>query len=258
MICIIFRYLWSIPPRIIHFKLYFKLYNCSKSSCLAMELHKQLSWPSASGGSPVSFLSWWKCYWHQLYACLASSCPVFMLQGWSHGSCSLHGRAAGSEVQGGSQDHQTIHVVQGAPGAWPEAALTLRHLASGSKYSTMKYAWRVPHNTHAVTRCQRCLPSHHRWLHAWDDDLPHHSWGVACNIWQISPETKLPPYLRCTKWEAYCLQVSSKESFPILQLQGILLGCTYGPCRRLTTRLSGRTSVVQDQHQTHWSTITLK
>ena len=53
-------------------------------------------------------------------------------------SCSLHGRAAGSEVQGGSQDHQTIHVVQGALGAWPEAALTLRHLASGSKYSTMK------------------------------------------------------------------------------------------------------------------------
>ena len=27
-------------------------------------------------------------------------------------------------------------------------ALTLRHLASGSKYASMKLGWRVPHNTH--------------------------------------------------------------------------------------------------------------
>lgn len=29
-------------------------------------------------------------------------------------------------------------------------AITLRHLASGSKYSNMRYAWRVPHNTISV------------------------------------------------------------------------------------------------------------
>ena len=26
-------------------------------------------------------------------------------------------------------------------------AVTLRHLASGSKYSTMRFGWRIPHNT---------------------------------------------------------------------------------------------------------------
>ena len=29
-------------------------------------------------------------------------------------------------------------------------AITLRHLASGSKYANMKFAWRVPHNTISV------------------------------------------------------------------------------------------------------------
>ena len=95
-----FGYIWSLPPRIIHLKLYFKLYNCSKSSCLAMELHLQLSLPSASRGASVSFLSWWKCYCHQLYVVFASSCPVSISRAWSHGSCFLHGRAAGSGVQG--------------------------------------------------------------------------------------------------------------------------------------------------------------
>ena len=28
-----------------------------------------------------------------------------------------------------------------------KVAITLRHLASGTKYSDMQYAWRVPHNT---------------------------------------------------------------------------------------------------------------
>ena len=31
---------------------------------------------------------------------------------------------------------------------------------------------------------------------------------------------KLPAYLRCTKWETHCLQVSSKEWFPILDYKG--------------------------------------
>jgi hypothetical protein len=29
-------------------------------------------------------------------------------------------------------------------------AITLRHLASGSKYTNMRYGWRVPHNTIAI------------------------------------------------------------------------------------------------------------
>ena len=61
--------------------------------------------------------------------------------------------------------------------------------------------------------------------------------------------------LRCTKWEAHCLQVSSKEWFPIFQLQGILLCCTMA---LVDSSSYGRTSVVQHQYQTHWSKITLK
>ena len=29
-------------------------------------------------------------------------------------------------------------------------ALTLRHLASGSKYASMKFGWRIPHNTQSL------------------------------------------------------------------------------------------------------------
>ena len=35
-------------------------------------------------------------------------------------------------------------------------ALTLRHLASGSKYSAMKYGWRVPHNTQSLIVREVC------------------------------------------------------------------------------------------------------
>ena len=35
-------------------------------------------------------------------------------------------------------------------------ALTLRHLASGSKYSDMKYGWRVPHNTQSLLVREVC------------------------------------------------------------------------------------------------------
>ena len=59
--------------------------------------------------------------------------------------------------QSWSQDHQTTHVVQGVPGAWPEARTNFaRYLASGSKYSTMKYAWRVPHNTQCLAVKEVC------------------------------------------------------------------------------------------------------
>ena len=35
-------------------------------------------------------------------------------------------------------------------------ALTLRHLASGSTYSAMKYGWRVPHNTQSLIVREVC------------------------------------------------------------------------------------------------------
>jgi hypothetical protein len=35
-------------------------------------------------------------------------------------------------------------------------ALTLRHLASGNKYASMKFAWRVPHNTMSVVVREVC------------------------------------------------------------------------------------------------------
>jgi len=35
-------------------------------------------------------------------------------------------------------------------------ALTLRHLASGSKYASMKFGWRVPHNTQSLVVRQVC------------------------------------------------------------------------------------------------------
>ena len=48
-------------------------------------------------------------------------------------------------------------MVQGVPGAWPEARTNFVHyLASESKYSTMKYAWRVPHNTQSLAVREVC------------------------------------------------------------------------------------------------------
>ncbi len=35
-------------------------------------------------------------------------------------------------------------------------ALTLRHLASGSKYASMKFGWRVPHNTQSLLVREVC------------------------------------------------------------------------------------------------------
>ena len=58
-------------------------------------------------------------------------------------------------------------------------ALTLRHVASGTKYHSMSYEWRVPHNTISLCSSQKCArPS----------------------------------------WQARQLQVSSKQWFPILKL----------------------------------------
>ena len=48
-------------------------------------------------------------------------------------------------------------MVQGAPGAWPEArTITLHHLASGSKYPTMQYVWRISHNTQSLAVREVC------------------------------------------------------------------------------------------------------
>ncbi len=35
-------------------------------------------------------------------------------------------------------------------------AITLRHFASGSKYSNMQYGWRVPHNTMSIVVREVC------------------------------------------------------------------------------------------------------
>ena len=35
-------------------------------------------------------------------------------------------------------------------------ALTLRHLASGNKYASMKFGWRVPHNTQSIVVREVC------------------------------------------------------------------------------------------------------
>ena len=142
-----------------------------------------------------------------------------------------HRDARWAASQSWSQDHQTTHVVQGAPGACPEARTNFASPCLWEQAFNHEVRVEGPPQ-YQVTRSQRGLLSHHRWVHAWADDLPRHSSGVACNVWQVSPEMELPPYLRCTKWEAHCLQVSSKEWFPILQLQGILHCCTYGLCRR--------------------------
>ena len=110
-------------------------------------------------------------------------------------------------------------------------ALTLHYLASGSTYSTMKYGWRFPHNTQSlVVRevCQAII----------DEYMPE---VMTCSTtpdgWRAISDKFLqkwnfPHTCGALDREAHCLQVPSKEWFPILQLQGILLCCTHGPCRR--------------------------
>ena len=74
----------------------------------------------------------------------------------SRTSCVCPPRCSMNASQSGSHDPQTTHVVQGAPGTCLKLALTLRHLASGSKYSTMKYGWMVPHNTQSFAVREVC------------------------------------------------------------------------------------------------------
>ena len=96
-------------------------------------------------------------------------------------------------------------------------ALTLRHLASGSTYAAMKYGWRVAHNTQSLVVREVCKAIIDEYMPE-VMTCPTHSRGMACHIGQFPPEVELPPYMWCTRWEAHCLQVSSKEWFPILQL----------------------------------------
>ena len=49
-----------------------------------------------------------------------------------------------NEDQSRSEDHQAEFKLQSGPGL--KLALTLRHLASVTKYHSMSYEWRVPHN----------------------------------------------------------------------------------------------------------------
>lgn len=50
-----------------------------------------------------------------------------------------------------------------APGL--KVAITLRHLASGSKYREMQYAWRVPHNTISLVVREVCEAIVHEYAH---------------------------------------------------------------------------------------------
>ena len=95
--------------------------------------------------------------------------------------------------QSESQDHQKIHMVQGAPGAWPEARTDFASPCLWEQVFSHEVRMEGPPQ-HPVTHRQRGLPSHHRWVHARSDDLTHHSWGMAYHIWQVPPEVELPPY----------------------------------------------------------------
>ena len=141
--------------------------------------------------------------------------------------------------QSGFQDHQTTHVVQGAPGAWPEAFPT--NFASPclwGKYSTMKYAWRVPTIPGYSPSEKFAKPSSMSTCLRWWPAPPLLRDSVQYPT--SSSRNGTSRILRCTKWEVHCLQVLSKDWFPTLQLEGILLCCTYGPCRRgLQVHLGG-------------------
>ena len=181
----IFRYLWSLPPRIIHFlKLilnytivlnhYVLLWNCT-CSWVGPVLQEIPLFLSFLAGSDIVTNCTCVLKVPALSPCSRDEVMV-------HVFCTVELLGLESSVGSKITKQHTRYREPLEPDQ--KLALTLRHLTSGSKYSTMKYAWRVP---------QRGLPSHHRWIHAWNDDLPHHYWGVACNIWQVPPEMKLPP-----------------------------------------------------------------
>ena len=56
--------------------------------------------------------------------------------------------------QSRSEDHQAEYKLQSGPGL--KLALTLRHLASVTKYHSMSYEWRVPHNNISLLMPKVC------------------------------------------------------------------------------------------------------
>ena len=65
-------------------------------------------------------------------------------------------------------------------------AMTIRHLASGDKYASMKYDFRVPHNTMSILVrevCQAIVDEYKSEVIS----LPHLLWRMACDCWELFP-----------------------------------------------------------------------
>ena len=94
-------------------------------------------------------------------------------------------------------------------------AITLRHIASGTKYAAMKFGWRVPHNTQSLAVRKVC----HTIIDEYQDE------AMTCSTtpegWReisrpVHEEVELHTYMWCPRWQARFLQGSSKEWFRVL------------------------------------------
>ena len=131
-------------------------------------------------------------------------------------------------------------------------ALTLRHLASGSKYHSMSYGWRVPHNTISLLIPKVCQTI----IDEYKDEVMKcpttaEEWRAISD--KFAGEVELPPihvvHLKASTSTASVLQTVAPYtitgSTPLYSWRSLML----------ITNSSGQTSAVWDQHQTLKSTM---
>ena len=94
--------------------------------------------------------------------------------------------------------------------------MTMRHLASGDRYDSMKFNFRVPHNTISVCVCEVCLAITEEYI-AWGAGGREHS-ASSCGDCRIlgTAEPLLAQACLWTScpspfcWHAYCIRANKK------------------------------------------------
>ena len=118
-------------------------------------------------------------------------------------------------------------------------ALTLQHLASGSSYMSMRYGWRVPHNTQSVIVREVCQAIVDEYLPE-VMNCPTTPTGMAPSFREISSKMEFSPYVWCSRRKTYCMQVPIQKRIPVLQLQAFLFNCAIRSSRRRLQIYLGR------------------
>ena len=106
-------------------------------------------------------------------------------------------------------------------------AITLRFLATGEKYRSLMFGFRVAHNTISVNVRQTCEAI----LAEYGDEVlqcPRDAWKQVAD--EIFFQMELPPHPGGHRWQACGNQVSQEWWLPLLQLQGLSFSHTSRSC----------------------------